>query len=77
MQARSSHPLQGLLQAWEFLQVWDRNKPSLSCLYLASILAYLSALFREKSWFRAFIYCCFSISKEGLAVFDVRRETHL
>jgi hypothetical protein len=66
-----SHRPQGLLQ------VRDRNKPSLSRLYLASILAYPSALFREKFWFMAFIYCFFSISKEGLAVLDVRRETHL
>lgn len=58
-------------------QAQDRNKPSLSRLYLASILPYLSALSREKSWFIVFIYGFFSISKEVQAMFDVRREAQL
>lgn len=66
-----SRPPQGLQQAW------DRNKPSLSRLYLASILAYPSALFWEKSWFMAFIDCFFSIITQGRAMFDVRKETYL
>jgi len=56
---------------------WDKNKPSLSCICLASILAYPSALIWEKSWFMAFIYRFFFISTEGLAMHAVRKETHL
>ena len=56
---------------------WDKNKPSLSCLCLASILAYPSALIWEKSWFMAFIYRFFFISTEGLAMHAVRKEAHL